>query len=878
MRGVKRWLILSTTLALCLVQVNCVEEPQPKPNQQQQQKAKVTRTALHVARSLDPDAMETLTVKTKTGDVATLIVKKREGRHSYNNASHPLENNKNHTGNNNTEKEIEMIPIVSSSTLIETKIEEKNENQNSKNIERLPKLVPDPLFVRSSTVLIKGQQNDLFNNNNRKRQRNLVKLDTDGIPLVTGVRMPDDDSDKQVWRNARVINGVLMPYDKTQLKHQTQYRPNLHQNNEKKKIHSTHPNQGPWYKLEPTAVPFNMRTDSETVSTLQPASSQNTPSDWLPTPAAIPSPQDVIAIVGAPAIQEWHRYPEEVVKVIDDTQPVLKEEDKYLRDKILEYIKTVNRQELDRHQQLKQQQSTRGSRMFSAPFNAETGLRSYPIEIHSFTDSRELPVGIESRNFNPQTEIEARNIEASAEIEAQMSNLATETQPRILEQQPIEMEARMMQTPGASVYPTSSLYTPQETRPVARSSVEEGVRTPVLQYAHPELGVQPAEVESRFIGGIDHHNHREQGIDRREENIAYFSHDIHADRSPFAFEPGLEVEETKINENSQRSHGDQTVNPKKISEQLYSSQTIGDLKKYYGKYGDNYYQQGTETQYNRPFWERIGDSIREHVQTGMDRMSEMTRPVVEPLVEATHKISHNLGLGSNRELTTFKEKLGVVSTPSVILPALGLVAGGAALGLGAVAVGRSGGDAERVGEDQLEMEHKRAMSGINLPVAVLGSATSSSPTSYLDANEENDNLHRSNITDISTASKNTTNENTESTMAELQRRRRDTLQDVDMKESTLTSNIEDKDNNLSGSNLWSNTPCAKKTFCNAMLNQPGDDVIVMEKKMATYLAMLNPDSRAAIGLHLDDVMAAVKNRDCSAFHCRHDISDIPVPR
>lgn len=92
----------------------------------------------------------------------------------------------------------------------------------------------------------------------------------------------------------------------------------------------------------------------------------------------------------------------------------------------------------------------------------------------------------------------------------------------------------------------------------------------------------------------------------------------------------------------------------------------------------------------RPFWEKIGDSIKEHVEYGVGKVSDLARPVMEPIVEATHKISENLGLAGHgtRELSSFKEKLGVAGPNSMLLPAIGLVAGGAALGLGAVAVGR----------------------------------------------------------------------------------------------------------------------------------------------------------------------------------------------
>lgn len=428
----------------------------------------MTRTSIKVARNLDPDAMETLEVKTRTGDIATIVVKKRDGRQHFTESTSAPN-----------------LQLVSSS----------NEN--------LPK-IPDPVVIRSDSVYVKNQRDE------DKRSRSLIHVDADGIPVITGVREPDDENDTLIWRNARVINGILVPNEN---------KTNQHVVKEEHKPIAPMFN-GVWqvYKKKP-----------------EPEKSQ-------------------------PDLNNDQKY----FTAQHDTY-----DEKYMTDKILGYIKNINGNIL---------RNDRSSRMFEP-----------------------------------------------------------------------KMEARVLHAPSISVFPNSGAYSPKS---VPRLSFEESARTPVLQYAHPELGVQAAKYESP---------EEMQRDGRRQQALSYFGHDIHADRSPFAFEPGLEKESrVKL--------------PKKYAPH-YS------FPEKQGKYAPSYYVNDEAS-----FW----TVMKNKMKTSFDKMSDYTKPVVDPLVEATHKITGNLGFGNgNRELTNVvKEKLGMVATPSVLLPALGLVAGGAALGLGAVAVGR----------------------------------------------------------------------------------------------------------------------------------------------------------------------------------------------
>lgn len=589
------------------------------------QKTQTTRTALHVARSLDPDSMESVSVKTRTGDLTTIIVKKRAGRTgnltesgSDTNTTAPnyiLLSSSEIKANNSIDNKTETIaPFLLTTNMNITAHNQSSQNRNDRS-EHIP--IPAPVLVSSSMVYVKNDQGI----NNSKKSRSLIKLDTDGIPVVTGVRVPDDDSDKQVWRNARVINGILVPYDKSNKDIITKHKP-------LRKPSTMRPvdNNNMWTRIgSVTKKPTKLSPPNPEL--IKEASWNDEKWELFKKPVTLkpiveqPQVLQTIEILedvdrGRPSTSEYTQHPAGLWLQPDNDENL---EHKYVTDRILEYIRNINKEEMKR------------------------------LTMQKFTarDARMLPTTDE----------------------------------------PPQIQSRILHVPGASVFPNSAMYSPS-TQPPSRVSFEEGVRTPVLQYAHPEYGVQAAKADSN-VPEIS-----------EKRGSSYYGQDIHADRGPFVFEPAAPTDqiEPATNTNNKRSQSTTSYyqRPKKTLAYFYPEKQIyHPHHKPYEKYPKDDYKTAEypaiyyEDLDGRPFWIRIGDSLKEQMQSGIDKMTDLTRPVVEPLVEATHKISHNLGFSSgNRDLSTLREKLGTVSTSSLILPAIGIVAGGAALGLGAVAVGR----------------------------------------------------------------------------------------------------------------------------------------------------------------------------------------------
>lgn len=223
---------------------------------------------------------------------------------------------------------------------------------------------------------------------------------------------------------------------------------------------------------------------------------------------------------------------------------------------------------------------------------------------------------------------------------------------------------RMLHPDSIATYPISQRYIP-DSQTIAPVALKPGARAPVLQYAHPELGVQPAKIL--------------KNEKRRPDNFPENQHSF----------------------TEQRYKKKYVLNDKSIVDSYTT-------KNYY----PNQHFYGLKRPSEPPFWIKISENLKNQFSTGVEKVSQFTRPVIDPLVEATHKISQNLGLSSRGKEA--QDKIDTITSgTSILIPALGLVASGAALGIGAVAVGRYLDvdvlKRSNVDVDDLDLEHKRAL-------------------------------------------------------------------------------------------------------------------------------------------------------------------------
>lgn len=609
-----------------------------------------TRTELKVSRSLNPDSMQTLNVRTNDGGIATILVKKRDGKQSVTNEARPaiydvsnpysrgeikrgffgpvqvlervedLHQQQKSFENGRVYNKLAMQPVTTlqqqSNIRSPYRFSQPNDeksinliNSFMKHVQQVESTraarspvdssipndratvhtkIPEPVTINSESVYVKDNQNS-------KRGRSLMEIDSDGIPLINGIRVPDDENDKrQTWRNARVINGILTPYENGYVPPRT-------------------------VEYGQLIYPVK-KEDSEGVQARQKSIGPFTTADNF-------SGESRESGIGPFSVTD----------------------------------------------------------MFTSRSNTKnSGIGPFSVADNSRTSNAKLIDYI--KRINDQ---ETRKDYFAGRVPKDVGN-------------PQQIQRRMLINPGNAYFPPSSMYS------VDKNKQAESVSTaPILQYAHPEFGLQS-------VGSQDEPKNN-------YKNTEYYTSNQYqkpaSQNTPFyQIEPALNTREYYSHPSMRMPSPQQQQHP-----QMHPN------------YNNNYaYIRRVKPE--QPFWMKLSEQFRDTFQNGFAQVHEIAKPVMDPIMEAGEKISYNLGFSSQNgpvpHQLQAQEKVGMIpngaNSKSYIFPALGMLAGGAALGLGAVAMGRifdvstllqmrASGE-----EEQIDMDQQRALQAIrSLPTTTL---------------------------------------------------------------------------------------------------------------------------------------------------------------
>lgn len=547
-----------------------------------------------------------------------------------------------------------------------------------------------------------------------------VEIDHDGIPIIHGVVVPDDPNDKQVWRNARVLNNVLIENKDT--------------NSAAVQDH------GDMFVYRPQGARILQHNDGEEPSFKPSQADTFAPS--LPYPAFYYQRyyQDKDT-------NENQKLPDNVaVETSDDVSPSSADDTADTTDATV-----ADEQQQDDQTDMAIEGQTAG-RGFNTKRPKKTGFSKQ-------TPGSSIGNGARPISYYVQPE-EAKAIHD--------------------DRSPYDYEPAQQQT---SYYTND--YSPQQQYD---SASKQDYHASDYQYYSQQPQAQQYAAQQQQYAPQQQQTPQRTGLYQQNSFLPGGSNVVPAPSDAFV-----------IREQTYTSGGQTFSVPIPVPKDQYTQQLqYGQYTQYpqyqyqypAGQQQQSYYQ----TAGQQPF-DFLGAKLKEQVQKAKDKFHDMTDPVVDPLMEAGQKISTNLGLPER--VHKINEK---VATPSVLVPLA--MAGGAALALGGLstAIALSNTNATTAFKNLPGLKNSPLVDRLStLKIKVKRSADDEDVDQY---DEESENLLDRVMSSLNGPQR--------IFLAQLQR---------------------------TGFDQWQKTPCAKRIFCDVMIQQSDDAIALMEKRMGTFLTM-----------------------------------------